>query len=142
MFANSPETIARRFFAEQDRLRGGPADELCAPGYIAHLAGDRFDLAGHKAFAASFYAAFPDLRHSVEQVVAEGDRAAVRFTLRGIHGGPFAGIEATGRTVLIDASAIMRVERGRVAELWGEFDGLGLMGQLTGEATVEQEGGI
>jgi predicted ester cyclase len=135
-------TLARRFFAEQDRLRGGPAEELCAPGYTAHLAGSSYDLPGHRAFAAAFYQAFPDLRHHVELAVAEGDHVAVRFTLRGTHSGPFAGLEATGRAIRVGASAIMRLEGRRVAEVWGEFDQLALMGQLRGEVAVAAEGGI
>jgi predicted ester cyclase len=143
----SPDTnrsIARRFFAEQDRLRGGPAAELCAPGYTAYLAGTPpLDLAGHQAFAAAFYAGFPDLRHSVEIAIAEGDRAAVRFTLHGTHTGDFMGMLPTGRSVTVTAAVLMRLADGRVAELWGEFDRLGLMGQLTGDAaTVEEAAGI
>lgn len=144
----SPETnrsIARRFFAEQDRLRGGPAAELCAPGYAAHLAGmPPLDLAGHQAFAAAFYAAFPDLRHQVELVAAEDDRAAVRFTLFGTHTGPFMDMAPTGRPIVLSALAFMRVEGERVAELWGEFNQLGLMSQLTSDPApaVERAGGI
>jgi hypothetical protein len=112
----SPEmhhTLARRFFAEQDRLRGGPAPELCAPGYTAHLASNPpMDLAGHQAFAAAFYAGFPDLRHQVEQVVAEGDQVAVRFTLFGTHTEPFLGVEPTGRPVCLTAIACMALEGG------------------------------
>ncbi|MGH9281086.1 MAG: hypothetical protein ACRD12_23750, partial [Acidimicrobiales bacterium] len=55
-------TTAWRFFEEQDRLRGGPADELCGEGYTAYLASfPPMDLEGHKGFAAAFYAAFPDM---------------------------------------------------------------------------------
>jgi predicted ester cyclase len=135
----SPEqnrAVAHRFFAEQDRLRGGPADDLCAPGYTARLAGNTLDLAGHKGFAAMFYAAFPDLRHTVEAVAAEEDRAAVRFTLTGTHTGDFVGMPPSGRPITVSATAIMRLAEGRVAELWGEFDQLGLMQQLTAEAVA------
>lgn len=138
-------TIVRRFFAEQDRLRGGPADELCAPGYTAHLpGGPPLDLAGHQAFSTMFYAGFPDLRHEVEFVAAEGDRAAARFLLYGTHTGEFLGIAPTGRSIAVSATAIMRLAERQVAELWGEFDRLGLFGQLTGEGikaeTAQSEG--
>lgn len=131
----SPEmsrALARRFFAEQDRLRGGPAAELCAPGYTATLAGNPpLDLAGHQAFAAAFYAGFPDLRHQVDLLAAEGDRAAVRFTLFGTHTGPFLGLPPTGCAIAVTASALMRLDQGCVAALWAEFDQLGLMRRLT-----------
>lgn len=139
----SPEhnrALARRFFAEQDRLRGGPAADLCAPGYLAHLAGSVLDLAGHQAFAAAFYAAFADLRHSVELVVAEGDRVAVRFTLIGTHTGDFWGVPPGGAPILVAAHVLMRLEDGRVAELWGEFDRMALMQQLTAPAAEHAHG--
>ena len=123
--------LGRRFFASQDRLRGGPDPALCAPGYTAHLAGlPPVDLAGHGAFARAFYDAFSDLVHTVEDTFAEGDRVAVRFTARGIHTGDFAGIPPTGRPVAITAMVILRVADGRVAELRGVFDQLGMMQQI------------
>ena len=145
MDTDTTSTLARRFFAEQDRLRGGPADDLCPPGYTAHLpGGPPLDLAGHQAFSTMFYAGFPDLRHEVELVAAEGDRAAVRFQLYGTHTGKFLGIAPTGRSIAISATAIMRLVDRQVAELWGEFDRLGLLGQLTGEGieaeTAQSEG--
>lgn len=132
MSPDSNQSLARRFFAEQDRLRGGPAAELCAPGYTAHLASNPpLDFIGHQAFASAFYAGFPDLRHNVEMAIAGTDRAAVRFMLIGTHTGDFMGMEPTGRSIAVTATAIMHITDGRVAELWGEFDQLGLMRQLT-----------
>lgn len=143
MKAETTRALARRFFAEQDRLRGGPAAELCAPGYAAHLpGGPPLDCAGHQAFAATFYAAFPDLRHEVELIAADGDRVAVRFCLHGTHSGGFLGIAPTGRTIVVAATAILRVTATQVAELWAEFDRLGLLGQLTGAAVVEAAQGV
>jgi predicted ester cyclase len=137
----SPEinrTVARRFFAEQDRLRGGPAPELCTPDYVAHLAGNPpMNLDGHQGFAAAFYAGFPDLRHDVSMAIAEEDRAAVRFTIHGTHTGEFLGIAPTGRHVAVTATAVMELRDGRVATIRGEFDQLGLMRQLTGELAEE-----
>lgn len=144
MRAEMTRALARRFFAEQDRLRGGPAAELCAPGYVAHLpGGPPLDCAGHQAFAATFYAAFPDLRHEVELVAADGDRVALRFHLHGTHTGGFLGIAPTGRAIAVAATAILRMTATQVAELWAEFDRLGLLGQLSGaSAAVEAvEGG-
>lgn len=139
MSPDSCRALARRFFTEQDRLRGGPAAALCAPGYTAHLAGSLpLDYAGHERFAAAFYAAFPDLRHEVKLVAVEGERAAVRFLLHGIHTGEFAGIAPTGRPVTVSATATMRVADGQIVELWGEFDRLGLIEQLTSDVPADR----
>jgi predicted ester cyclase len=125
------KSTAVKFFEEQDRLRGGPADELCAEEYTAHLTGfPAMDLAGHKAFAAAFYAGFPDIHHTIDEVVAEGDRAMVRFTLRGTHTESFMGIPASGNPVEVAAFVLMTLADGKVTHLRGQFDQLGLMQQI------------
>src|SRR5262245_8263371 len=111
--------LGRRFFAEQDRLRGGPAEALCAPDYGAHLGGNPpMPRDGHEAFSLAFYAAFPDLHHTIEDVFADGNRVAVRFVLHGTHRGSFFGIPATGRTVTVVANVLMHVAGGRVTQLF------------------------
>jgi steroid delta-isomerase-like uncharacterized protein len=123
--------LGKRFFAEQDRLRGGPAPDLCTPDYRAVLGGNpAIDRTGHEGFAQAFYAAFPDMRHEVEQVIADADAAVVRFVLRGTHTGAFFGIPATGKSVAISAHVILRIARGRVRELFGIFDEAGMLRQL------------
>lgn len=123
--------LGRKFFAEQDRLRGGPAPELCSPDYRAHLGGNPpVDRAGHEEFARSFYGAFEGLRHEVERVIADADDVAVRFILRGTHTGAFFGIPPTGRAVVIAANVLLRVHDGKVQELFGIFDEAGMLRQL------------
>ena len=125
------ESLGRRFFEAQDRLRGGPAAELCAPDYVANIAGfPPFDLAGHQQFAAAFYAAFPDLDHTIDNVVAENGSIAVRFTLTGTHQAPFNGIPATGKAIRVSAVVVLHVTDDRVSRLEGVFDQLGLLRQL------------
>lgn len=75
-------------------------------------------------------AAFEHLDVTVEDMVAEGDRVAARFVARGIHRGDFMGQPATGRSITMTGIEIFRIENGRIAELWGEANLLGLMGQL------------
>lgn len=124
-------TIASRFFAEQDRLRGGPAVELCAPHYTAYIGGNPpMNLEGHKQFACMFYGAFPDLNHTVEETIAAGDKVVVRFTLRGTYTGDLMGIPATGKPITIGAIAVFHVVNDKVAELRGQFDQMGLMQQI------------
>jgi steroid delta-isomerase-like uncharacterized protein len=125
------KAIGRRFFEEQDRLRGGPADQLCASTYTFHIAGNPpMDLEGHKQFASMFYAAFPDLRHVVEDTVAEGDKEVLSFTLEGTHKGDFMGIPATGKEVRVSAIAIFQIADGKVTRVFGVLDQAGMMQQL------------
>jgi hypothetical protein len=91
------KATAVRFFVEQDRMRGGPADDLCADGYTAYLGGaPAMDLEGHRALSATFYAGIPDLEHRIEEVIAEGDRVTVRFRLTGTNSGSFMGHPPSG----------------------------------------------
>jgi steroid delta-isomerase-like uncharacterized protein len=129
--ATPPQTLAREFFAGQDRLRGGPPPELCTADYEAHLGGNPpVGLDGHGAFAAAFYAAFPDLSHEVTDVIVEGAAVAVRFVIRGTHTGAFFGIPASGRPVVVVANVLLDVEGGRVRRLRGVFDEAGLLRQI------------
>jgi len=123
--------LGRSFFAAQDRLRGGPDPALCTTGYQAVLGGHPpMPLAGHQAFATAFYAGFPDIVHTVDEVFATADRIAVRFTLRGTHTGNFFGVPATGKPVIVTANILMHVEGGKVATLFGVFDEVGLLRQI------------
>src|SRR5262245_45502989 len=123
--------LGRRFFQEQDRLRGGPAEELCAPEYTATLGGNPpMPRAGHEGFAKAFYAAFPEMNHAIDDVFATDDRVLVRFVLRGVNSGSFFGMPATNRQVEIAAHVIMHVAAGKVTKLFGIFDEAGLLRQL------------
>ena len=131
MSAETNAALGRLFFAEQDRLRGGPAEELCAPQYTAYLGGNPpMNLAGHQQFAAMFYAAFPDLNHTVEDTVATAEKVVVRFTLRGTQTGAFMNIPATGKPITVTAIAVLQVQEGKVVELRGIFDQVGMLQQL------------
>ena len=124
-------TLARRFFAEQDRLRGGPAADLCAPDYRAWLGGNPpMDLAGHQAFAQAFYAAFDGIHHTLVDVFGAGDRVAVRFVLDGTHTGAFFGVPPSGHPISVTANVILHMADGKVTELFGIFDEAGLFRQI------------
>jgi predicted ester cyclase len=125
------QELGRRFFEEQDRVRGGPVEALCAPGYTATLGGHApMDRAGHEAFARGFYAGLPDAMHHIDEVIATVDRIAVRFTVRGTHDGNFFGISPTHKSVTTRANVVMHVEHGQVTHLFGIFDEAGLFRQM------------
>lgn len=74
--------------------------------------------------------AFPRYEIIVEDMLAEGDRVAVRGTFRGVNQGAFAGIPATGRAVSAGLMIVYGIENGRIVRHWMEFDRLGLLQQL------------
>ncbi|HZU77262.1 MAG TPA: ester cyclase [Dehalococcoidia bacterium] len=73
---------------------------------------------------------FPDLTVTVDHLVAEGDWVVARLTSIGTHGGAFAGIQPTGKTVSWSGVAMRRIENGRIVEQWTKYDMLALLRQL------------
>ncbi len=75
--------------------------------------------------------AFPDLEIRVDDLVAAGDKVALRLTLGGTHEGEFQGIPATGRTISYVSHEFYRVADGLIAEEWICSDMASLFRQLT-----------
>ncbi|HKR65411.1 MAG TPA: ester cyclase [Thermoanaerobaculia bacterium] len=75
-------------------------------------------------------AAFPDLRVTISEQLAEDDRVATRKTFRGTHNGDFMGLPASGRPVEFEVIDILTFERGKISEHRVVLDQLGLMRQL------------
>jgi len=109
------------------------ADELYAPDYVGHDPSNPEDIRGLEAAkqaASDYRKAFPDLRVTVEDVIAEGDKVAARLRFRGTHRGELDGIAPTGRRVDCTGIVISRMEGGKIAEDWANFDDLGMKQQL------------
>ena len=83
-----------------------------------------------RQFSGSFTEAFPDIRLTVEDIMAEGDMVAARVAFRGTHRGEFQGIPPTGNEVAFTSIEVNRVVDGKVEEHWVELDLFGLMQQL------------
>ncbi|HBY95362.1 MAG: ester cyclase [Ardenticatenaceae bacterium] len=86
--------------------------------------------AGEKQLSTMFFSAFPDGKFTIEDLIAEGDKIAMRYTYRGTHKGDFQGIPPTGKQFTATGINILRFSGGKIAESWVSFDTLGLMQQL------------
>ncbi|HST18690.1 MAG TPA: ester cyclase [Gaiellaceae bacterium] len=109
------------------------ADELVHEQAIGHdpaLPGPVNGREGVKASALGYRSAFPDLAMSVDQLIAEGDLVATRWTARGTHEGELFGIPATGKEGTVTGITVDRYEDGLIAESWTNWDTLGLLQQL------------
>jgi steroid delta-isomerase-like uncharacterized protein len=117
-------------------------EELYAPAYVWHSTGvfPDMDLAGMKQMTPAFFTAFPDLHYTLEDLIAEGDKVAARFTLRGTHQGDFLGMPPTGKQVSVTGIEIDRIEDDKVVESWANSDALGLMQQLGAIPPMAQAG--
>ena len=107
-------------------------DDVLASDFIAHFPGQPpiHGIDGFREFTSAFFNAFPDLTTTIEDLLAEGDRVAVRQTWRGTHTSEFLHIPATGKQVTFTSTEIYRVSGGKLAEEWVELDMLGLLQQL------------
>jgi steroid delta-isomerase-like uncharacterized protein len=133
MSTEENKAIVRRFAEEiLNEKKLDQADEIMAQDYIDHgaMPGQAPGLEGFKGKGAMWVAAVPDLRVRTEDMFAEGDRVAVRWTAEGTHQGELLGVPATGKRFLFTGLSIFRVAEGKVAEQWEEWDKLDLMRQL------------
>jgi steroid delta-isomerase-like uncharacterized protein len=108
------------------------AEDLFAPDFVSHNMPPGFPpgVPGVMRFFEMFRAAFPDVQVTIDELVADGDRAAIATTMTGTHTGEVMGMAPTGRRVSVTGIDVVRVEDGRIVEHRGLTDTVGLMRQL------------
>jgi steroid delta-isomerase-like uncharacterized protein len=72
----------------------------------------------------------PDAKQEINLILAEGDRVAVHVTYRGTQSGPMGPYPPSGKGVELPFVGILRVEDGKIAEIWVEWDNLHALSQL------------
>lgn len=107
-------------------------DELVHPDFVEldPVPGQGPGRQGLKEWFALYFAAFPDVRWTVEEQVAEGDKVMSRSTWRGTHQGPFLGLPPTGKRITVAAWTIDRIADGQLVESRILMDMLGMLQQL------------
>ena len=99
------------------------ADEIYAPDFQNHGLYRSVDLKTDQEAVHAEKKAFPDLRMSVQEMVAEGDKVAVLWTFQGTHtGSGYEGLPPTGTKVEIRGITIWRIVDGRIVEEWTSFN--------------------
>ncbi len=127
--------IARRWLELWETGDLSSFDELHAASFVDRSAADRPpDRAAFREGLRDFRLAFPDFEATeIELLVdAASGKVTVRWSATGTHRGTFLGVAGSGRRVRLGGIEIIRVERGRIVERWGEWDGLALLEQLRG----------
>ena len=109
------DAVINRF--DPDAIRAQVASD-----YFDHQSGRAMSAEDVIAHGQGLHAAFADLRVTLDDMIVEGDRVAVRATWRGVHVGPFRGFAPTGQRVVFSGIVFWRVRDGRVAERWAEID--------------------
>jgi predicted ester cyclase len=105
-------------------------DEVLAPEFVYHSPGAPPDREGFKQSILMLSFALHDMRYSIEDLFAEGDKVADRLTWQATHQGEMMGIPPTGNLITGTEMHISRIAEGKIVERWGLGDNLGLMQQL------------
>jgi predicted SnoaL-like aldol condensation-catalyzing enzyme len=132
MSSEQNKALVRRIFEEGiNQNKPGVFDELIAPSYVNYdFPAPAPGPEGLKMIIGLFQAAFPDMRVTIEEELAEGNKVITRGYFSGSHQGDFQGIPPTGRQIKVKYIDIWRVENGKLVENWVQMDQLGLMQQL------------
>jgi steroid delta-isomerase-like uncharacterized protein len=85
---------------------------------------------GVRQTIAMLLTAFPDLNLTLEDIIAEGDRVVVRWTMRGTHQGASLGMPPTGKQFTMPGISLARLDSGKVVEAWVVQDQLSMLQQL------------
>jgi steroid delta-isomerase-like uncharacterized protein len=131
MSIDDNKALVRRFI-EQVFEHGDMAavDELVAEDFVPHTYPGTTDREGLKRAMERVSTGITDAKFTIEDVIAEGDRVAVRLTSGATQNGEFMGMPPSGKRYEIEEIHIFRVRDGRITEHWHQFDQLGMMRQL------------
>ncbi|WP_258297040.1 ester cyclase [Paenibacillus peoriae] len=109
------------------------AEELIAPDAIFYVPAREDAMKGPDGYLAIIQmmrTGFPDIQWTLKEMVAEGDKVAARFIMRGMHQGSFFGFPPTGKTIEVQAMNFYRFSGGQIVEEYGQPDMLGLLQQI------------
>jgi steroid delta-isomerase-like uncharacterized protein len=124
--------IVRDFFAAIDKGNLDRVKELTAVDFALYVPGLAKPWGVDELIQdiKTFYSAFPDNTHMIEDIISEGDKIAVRITSSGSQKEDYGGIPATGKKVTNSAIHMMVIADGKIKNFWALEDTLGLMTQL------------
>lgn len=129
-----PKKLVRRLYDDVWNKRKLEAvSQIVAPTHALndpHLAGSAVGPDAYRSIVAQFIAAFPDLRFSVEDLVAEKNTVVVSWSITGTHKREFRGVPATNKRISIEGVTIHHVSDAKIIESFLTMDYLGLMQQL------------
>jgi steroid delta-isomerase-like uncharacterized protein len=135
------KVISRRIFEEV--MAGGNLDlldEVCSPDFVNHdpaAPEEVHGIDGLKELANGYRTAFPDMRVSIEDQIAEADEVMSRWSVDATHRGELFGVPASDKPVHFEGMTIDRYRDGKLVEAWDMWDALGLMQQI-GAVPAEQ----
>jgi steroid delta-isomerase-like uncharacterized protein len=145
MLSETNKILSRRFFEEAfGKGNLNVLDEIIASDHVNSGPGALPELPtgpqGAKQLVTVYRNAFPDVRFTIDEQIAEGDQVVTRWTADGTHKGELQGIPATGKSSTVTGIAVDQIVNGKIAKTWGLFDQFGMMQQLGLVPTPETAG--
>jgi steroid delta-isomerase-like uncharacterized protein len=132
MSVEDNKALVRRSIEGENRADLGMVEDCYATNYVHHdpnNPGVR-DWPGLNDAFLGYFAAFPDRRVVIDDLIAEGDKVVKRWTSQGTHQGEFAGIQATSKQVSLTGTTTYRLAGGKIVEAWWNYDLFGMLQQL------------
>jgi len=105
-------------------------DIYYASDFVVHFADGDMNREQYKGLCQAYFAAFPDLTITTDDLVAEGEKVTKIWTANCTHKGEFMGIPATGNEVVVKGIEVFHIVDGKIVELWASMDNLGMLQQL------------
>ncbi len=131
MSSDDNKAVVRRFIDEIfDQGTVSAVDELVDDSFVPHTWPSVTGKEDFKETVVRMARAVKDPHHTIEDMVAEGDRVSVRLTSHAVQNGDVMGIPAAGKAYTIAEQHIFRVVDGKVVEYWHVADMLGMMQQI------------
>jgi predicted ester cyclase/quinol monooxygenase YgiN len=133
VFSSENASIVRRNFDELiNQEKKSVIAEIYAPNVLIHdpIMGTVQGCEAFDNLLGMFDTAFPHHRVTVDEIVSQGDLVCVLHTHTGTHNGPFMGMSATGKTVVVNGLELFRLHDGKIVEFWRKDDDVSLMMQL------------
>ena len=144
MSAEENKALVRRYIDEAvNKGNLDVLDEVLDPNYVnptSPLGRTPGGVERYRQGVIGTRTAFPDIQVRFENMIAEGDLVAYQSIWTGTHLGEFRGIPPTGKRVEWQATCYRRVRDGKVVELWGTYDWLGVLEQLGATVTPPNVG--
>jgi steroid delta-isomerase-like uncharacterized protein len=123
MTTEENKVLARQFINSYNMEDPAIWDKLCAPDCVAHVNMQDWTLEQTKQYLkAGLRVAFPDEVFIIEDMIAEGDKVAVRYTWHGTHKGTYLGTAPTGKKVTLVFLELLKISRGKIVESWEMVD--------------------
>jgi len=138
-FAQKPDIIEKnkalaKRWCEEIWSKGNieVVDELIAEEFVFTypVPGTPANKEGYKQSVKMFTTAIIPTNPTTDDIIAEGNKAVVRWTYRGIHKGEYMGVPATDKEITITGISILHIKDGKIVKEWGEMDNLSMMTQL------------